>query len=174
MNRQFGSIAVITVFLAGLSLVPALAHDMGCMEGGMTGRHGKGDHFKEALGLTDEQVAKMRSINESRDKAIKPLRRKQRDLTMKLKDRIEDKASDAEIKPLLTEMRANREAIKAQAKQFRDEKNAVLTPTQQARMMLMKMHRHGGWSHQKHEGFGKDNGRRDGHEDDSKHDQQQD
>jgi Spy/CpxP family protein refolding chaperone len=172
MNRQLGSIAVITVLLAGSSLVPALAHDMGRSEGSKAGWRDNGGHFKEALGLTDEQIAKLQAINESRDKALKPLRRKQRDLTIKLKDRLEDKSSDADIKPLLTELRANREAIKAQSKQFRDEKNTVLTPTQQARMMLMKMHRHGGWSNQKHEGFGGDKGRRDGHDGDSKHDEE--
>ena len=175
MNRPLGFIAALAVILTGSSLTPVLAHEMGGEAGGSAGWHGKGGRFKEALGLTDEQITKWQAIRDSRDKAVKPLRRKQRDLVLKLKDRLEDKASDGDIKPILAELRANREAIKAQTKQSQDQENAILTPTQQARMLLMKMHRQGGWSH--HEGnhrMGHDKGSRGGQDGDSKHEEEHD
>ena len=172
MTRPLGFIAALAIILTGSSLAPVLAHEMGGEAGGAAGWHGKGGRFKEALGLTDEQITKMQAIRDSRDKAVKPLRRKQRDLVLKLKDRLEDKASDADIKPILAELRANREAIKAQTKQFQDQENATLTPTQQARMLLMKMHRRGGWSHHQGNRMGRDEGPRGGQDGDPKREEE--
>src|ERR1035437_9831552 len=87
----------------------------------------KGGHNR--LGLTDEQKTKMEAIKEAEQAAEKPLHRKDRDLTAKLKDQLEDKAGDADIKTTLAAIRTNREALMDQMKKFRAEREAILTPT---------------------------------------------
>jgi Spy/CpxP family protein refolding chaperone len=99
------------------------------------------------LGLTAEQKAKMKSIRDSQMTALKPLRETQRTLMTKLQDQVKKKAPDAEIQATLTEIRSNRQAMADQMKQFHEQKEAVLTPTQQAQMAL-KMHEHMGEKHE--------------------------
>jgi Spy/CpxP family protein refolding chaperone len=142
----------------------------------MRGKH----HDKD--GLTDDQKSKLKTIKESQEKALKPLWRKQRDLTIKLHDQLEDKASDAEISRTLTDLKANRESMRTEAMRFMSQKEAILTPTQQAHMFLMhqfKGEEGGRWEHERmghrdeswkedehdghHEGHGDHDG--DGHDD---------
>jgi len=101
-------------------------------------------HNKEHKGLelTKEQKEKLEALMKSEREAIKPLRRKQRDLRIKLADQIEDKAGDSDIKATLADLKANRKALMEQVDKFRAEKETILTPTQQAKMMLwMSGHR---------------------------------
>jgi len=120
-----------------------------------------GDHHN-GLGLTDDQKSKFKSIKESEMKALKPLMRKQRDLTLKLKDQIEDNANDSDLKATLAALKSNHEAIKTQRIQFKNEKEALLTPLQQAKMVVWKMKGHNSWRHHERGGeFGREHEPRD-------------
>ena len=119
-----------------------------------SGMHWKKDH--EGLKLTDDQKSKLKALWESGEKTMKPLMRKGRDLSFKLRDQVDDKASDSDIKATLASIQANRNAMREQFEKQRAEKAAILTPTQQAQMMLRHMRHHPRWGHKEgdREGMG--------------------
>jgi Spy/CpxP family protein refolding chaperone len=150
MKNMWMYAGLLATVLAIAPAAPLLAYEKGAGMQGHGGGNGWQKHMQEKLGLTDDQVAKLQAIKDAREKAMKPLRRKQRDLMIKLHDQLEDKASDQEIKATLASLRSNRDAIREEAKRFRGQMEALLTPTQQAKMMLGRMHRRGGWGHDEH------------------------
>jgi Spy/CpxP family protein refolding chaperone len=114
--------------------------------------HHHGDHKRDQLQLTDEQKTKLQAVRDAQKKALQPLRRKQRDLVFKLKDQLDDKAGDSDIKATLAALKSTHDAIHDQMKRFIEQRQEILTPTQQARMLLRKIH---GRDHRDgHEGFG--------------------
>jgi Spy/CpxP family protein refolding chaperone len=132
-------------------------------------KHDEGRNHMD-LGITDDQKAKLKTVREAQKTALRPLWRKQRDLTIKLHDQLEDKATDAAIERTLADIKANREAMKSAAERFQSQKDAIFTPTQRARMILVheKMgHRHEGWREKIKDGQGI--GRRD-HDGDDRND----
>jgi Spy/CpxP family protein refolding chaperone len=87
---------------------------------------------------------------------MKPLRDQVRTLSKKLEWQIAAKASDDDIKSTLDEARSARESMESSMKKFRTQMDDILTPTQQAKLLVFKskmMERriHGEWKH--HEGF---------------------
>lgn len=132
--------------ILGLSLLttPLLVRPVKADEGSSSDKkswfkvHGK---HEDGLGLSEDQKTKLKKLEEDKDAAMTPLHRKMRDLTIKLGDQIEDKASESEIKATLEELHSSRKAMKEQMEKFDHEKDAILTPTQRAKMMLWKMHR---------------------------------
>jgi Spy/CpxP family protein refolding chaperone len=138
MNYRWFAVLMLGTFMT-LPLVMARADEAGSPPA----NEGEAHHWKhgdgrmhDELGLTDDQKAKLKSIREAQEKALKPIWRKQRDLTIKLRDQLEDKAGEAEIGRTLTDLKANREAMTTEAKRFMSQREAILTPTQRARMML--------------------------------------
>ena len=132
-------------------------HDMGGPQGEQW-EHRKG--FEE-LGLTDDQKNKLQTIRENERNAMKPLWRKARDLRDKLSDQVEDKASDSALQSTLADLKSNRKAMMRQMEKFQEDRDAVLTPTQQAKMMVSHGHHPMGHDGERgHEGH--DEGR-DGH-----------
>jgi Spy/CpxP family protein refolding chaperone len=144
--------------LGSLMALPlgALRADEGGPQAGNDGdmhhwKHDEGHDHKD-LGITDDQKAKLKSIREAQEKALKPIWRKQRDLSMKLRDQLEDKASDSDIQHTLSDLKANRETLETEGKRFMSQREAILTPTQRARMMLARERwggRRGHWDHEK-------------------------
>ena len=137
-------------------------------EGGSGGEHRyewkHGDRDHDGLGLTSDQKAKLKSIEEAQKTALKPLMRKKRDLMIKLSEQVDDKAADSDIEHTLSDLKSTREAMQTETKRFKTQREAIFTPTQKARMMLA--HRHDRWDHEKmkdHRGDGWDGGK-DGHE----------
>lgn len=118
------------------------------------GRH---EHFKKMLGLTDDQAKKVEALKKDEKAEIKPLRDKVRTLSKKLEWQIAAKASDDDIKSTLDEARSARESMVSSMKKYRTQMNNILTPTQQAKLLVFKSKmierkKHGDWKH--HEGFG--------------------
>lgn len=97
--------------------------------------------MKKELGLTDDQVSKLKAIRESQKAAIKPLRDKQQELNQKLQGQVKNKASEADIQATLNEIRSNRKAMTDQIQQFHQQKEAILTPTQQAQIAVKMQNR---------------------------------
>jgi Spy/CpxP family protein refolding chaperone len=100
--------------------------------------HGGWDEakLKAKLGLTDDQAAKLKALRDSGKGAFKPFMEKERGLMAKLNDQVVNKAPDTEIQTTLKDLKTNRDAMKDQMEKMEDQKNAILTPTQQAKMML--------------------------------------
>jgi Spy/CpxP family protein refolding chaperone len=144
MKTRTGSLLMAGLLMAAPGAVLRADDAMPAME--------KQDHSFDAkkmqkkLGLTDDQTVKLKAIAEAQKAAMKPLWDKQKDLTKKLKEQVDAKASDTDIQATLTELQTNRTAMRDQMEQFRTQKDAILTPTQQAKMLL---HMHKGMHHDK-------------------------
>jgi len=95
--------------------------------------------MQKKLGLTDDQVTKLNAVRDAEKSALKPSWDKQKDLMKKLKDQIANKAADSDIQATLSEIKANRKAMADQMEQFRSQREGILTPTQQAQMLLHRM-----------------------------------
>jgi Spy/CpxP family protein refolding chaperone len=113
--------------------------------------------MKAKLGLTDDQVAKLKAMGEANKNAFKPFMEKERGIIAKLNDQVVNKAPDADIQTTLNDLKANRSAMKEQMEKMQDEKDTILTPTQQAKRILAreKMFKH---AHGKHGGMHKGQG----------------
>jgi len=101
--------------------------------------HWDAGKMQKKLGLTDDQVTKLNTVMQAEKDAMKPLWDKQKDLMKKLDAQVKAKAADADIQATLDDMKANHKAMQDQGEQFRTQKAGILTPTQQAKMMLGRM-----------------------------------
>jgi Spy/CpxP family protein refolding chaperone len=112
--------------------------------------------MQKKLGLSDDQVTKLNSVMQAEKDTMKPLWDKQKELMKKLDEQVKAKAADADIQTTLDSMKANQKAMMDQREQFQSQKAGILTPTQQAKMMLkhMKHMHHGDKDHKE----GKENG----------------
>jgi Spy/CpxP family protein refolding chaperone len=138
----------------------------GMMEGPEHGGPGMMEpgRMKEKLGLTDEQVKKLKALKEGRGD-MKTVRRELRDKMAKLGDMVEDKASEAQLAAALKEIDALQAKMKASMEKQKAEFEAILTATQRAKMMTMHGRGHGmgmgmgmheGMEHRGHEPEGDD------------------
>lgn len=134
----------------------------GMMEGPEHGGPGMMEpgRMKQKLGLTDEQVKKLKALKEGRD-AMKGVRRELRDKMTKLGDMVEDKASEAQLAAALKEIDALEAKMKASMEKQKAEFEAILTATQRAKMMTMR-HRMG-MGMGMHEGMGGPRGEKRGY-----------
>ncbi len=104
--------------------------------------NGKKHEWKGKLGLTEDQVKKMDELKASQKAEMKPLREKADALIEKLKDQIKNKASDADIKGTLDEVTANHDAMKQIENKYEQSRSSILTPMQQAKMVVRRMKQH--------------------------------
>jgi Spy/CpxP family protein refolding chaperone len=98
--------------------------------------------MKDALGLTDEQVAKIQAIADSQKDAINALR--QQTLTDMNDFRAKSKAGakDEELKPLVDKIKTDRESMQEIRKKLTDQFQAVLTPEQEAKLEVIVEQHH--------------------------------
>ncbi len=120
------------------SLAPLQAHESVTGSDGMgTDRHeDETKHWPKDLNLTPEQSNKLLAIHESARQSLKPLRDQEHALAEKLEIEVKSKAPDSEIQKTLDDLKAGRKAMIEQMERMENQKNAVLTPTQQAKMVL--------------------------------------
>ncbi len=111
---------------------PGMGHGM---DGGMMGG-GHLDKLKEKLGLTNDQAAKLKDVFKSQMEANKPLRDQMKIDVDTLQQKVDAKASDADIKKLLDKLETDNKQMQAGREKMKDQLRAILTPTQQAKMVL--------------------------------------
>ena len=103
--------------------------------------------MKEKLGLTDEQSSKLEAAHKAHQEAVKPLHEELKKELETLRSQVKDKASDDSIKETLDKLTTTRLAIQAAGQKMHDQSEAILTPTQRAKMALFmghRMHERGG------------------------------
>lgn len=122
--------------------------DMG--DSAQSERHEK---MLKKLGLSDEQMEKMKAATKTHMETIKPLRKELRADMKKLREQIKNRAGDAAVAATLGKLELTRKAIQAENEKMKAATVELLTPTQQAKMLLKMMK-------QMHDGPGK--GRRHG------------
>jgi Spy/CpxP family protein refolding chaperone len=117
------------------------------MDGGMMrGRWGGG--FKEKLGLTDDQATKLKDFFKKQRENNAPLRDQMRIDMDTLRQKVDMKASDSDIKRLLDKLVADRKDMQAARQKSEDQLREMLTPTQQAKLLFMMrrgLRGMGGW-----------------------------
>ena len=117
----------------------------------------KGDHvgmWKEKLGLSDSQADKLKDLFNKQREETKILSDQMKVNMDTLKLKVDSKASDGEIKALLDSLSAGKKKLQAKRDGFIDQVKTILTPTQQAKLLL-EMKEHGMWG---------DKGMREGHD----------
>jgi Spy/CpxP family protein refolding chaperone len=100
-----------------------------------------GGKMKSKLGLTDEQVSKIKEARKARQDAVKPLRQQLKEDIAKLRGQIKDKAADSQIQATLEHMKQARKSIQSANEAFGAKMESTLNPTQRAKMLLGMMRR---------------------------------
>ena len=94
------------------------------------------DKLKEKLGLSDDQVSKLKDLFKSQGETMKPLRDQMKIDMDTLQQKVDTKASDGDVKKLLDKLEADQKEMQAGREKMKDQLRAILTPTQQAKMVL--------------------------------------
>ncbi len=97
------------------------------------------EHLTKALGLSAEQATKLKvAFKERRESAL--LGRDRVEVARAaLQERVDSKAPDSEIKAALEKLDAEHRAMRADQEKFNKSLDAILTPTQRARLTLSFM-----------------------------------
>lgn len=94
--------------------------------------------WAKRIGVTEEQMKKLQTLQTAESSEIEPLMEKQRTLTMKLQQQVNAKAEDAALKETLTAIHTNWAAQEEVHRKYVYKRSDVLTPTQQAKMILSR------------------------------------
>jgi Spy/CpxP family protein refolding chaperone len=109
---------------------------------GMMGEEGAAK-MNKGLGLTDEQAAKMKDARKANREAVRAIHEKAVEHADKLKDLLEKKASDAELSAAIGALKQDKKAMQDQEEKQMAAVQAILNPTQQAKMALWMMDKRG-------------------------------
>ncbi|SRR5665213_3282393 len=121
------------------------------------GNHGNWDkdrieHLKDKLGLTDDQATQLKEAFKKQSEANKPLRDQEKIDIDTLQQKVDQKASDSDIKSLLDKLEKDHKQMQEVQQNSMDKIRTILNPTQQAKWVL-SMRRglmgRGGWDGKK-------------------------
>ncbi len=158
--RLFLNLALASTLFLGYSLVRAQdqnpsAGDQGGAQPAMTapdhgeGENGRLEHMKKELGLTDAQTAKLKTVMKKEREANKTLWDQVKIDLDTLQQKVDTKASDSDITNVLDKLKSDRKQLREAQENSMERMRSILTPMQQAKMVLMmkdKMgERMGGW-----------------------------
>ncbi len=138
MNRMTCAALVVGLAVSGFA-APARAEDASQDEPGSADheRHEwSASKLKDALGLSNEQVAKLDAAMKARAEAVKPLREQSKQQLEKLREQVKSKASDSDIQAALDQLEQTRKGMRDAMEKFKADAAAALTPTQRAKMAL--------------------------------------
>ncbi len=175
IHLAFVGILAIAMVFAVVHL--ALAQDQSLSEKSDSAKedgHGKWGHFdgfKKKLGLNDEQETQLKDLFKSKNDEFKPLRDQMELDKDKLKLLVDKNASESELTDSMDKVSADQKALQAAQEKFQQKIKGILTPKQQAQMMVLRGgHRRRGFGRWGWGGkWGWRNGQgRDGHWDKSK------
>jgi Spy/CpxP family protein refolding chaperone len=99
------------------------------------------DHFKKALGLSDEQAKKVEELDKADHEKGKLLRDRVEADMANLKVLVDGKASDGELKAALENLKKDHMAAQDARMKHMEDMQAILTPTQQAKAVIMMSER---------------------------------
>jgi Spy/CpxP family protein refolding chaperone len=99
--------------------------------------------MNKGLGLTDEQASKMKEARKANREAIRAIHEKAVEHADKLKDLLEKKASDSELSAAIGALKQDKKAMQDQEEKHLATVQAILNPTQQAKMALWMMDKKG-------------------------------
>lgn len=129
-NWMSRSLAVLMmVILFAVPGLPAFADDMdsGCAQALA---------MKDKLGLSEAQVAQLKTLVAAEKAEYGPLVKQQLADLKILGDQIKAKASDDQVKPTMDRLEAGRLSIEAAKTKYIGQAKAILNPTQQGKLLL--------------------------------------
>ena len=103
-----------------------------------SGHHRMADRMKEKLGLNDEQAKKLDAAWQEHRKAVESLQEQLHKALRKVHGELEIEAPDKDIQTALDQVEKARESLRAEADKLKKNMEALLTPTQRAKMLLMR------------------------------------
>ena len=159
--------ALCAALLASLVAVPLHAaeadndHERGSKAATEPGHRRMADRMKKKLGMNDEQAKKLDAAFQGRQAAVKPLREALRKALRRVHGLLEIEASDKDIQAALSQVEQARKALRAENDKFQKTLETMLSPTQRAKMLVMreKMMRRGEGGHQGWQGRDSKKGR---------------
>ncbi len=104
--------------------------------------------MKDKLGLTGDQTDKLQALSDNEKKEMKPLFDQAAADLKTLVDKVKAGAKDDEIKAVLDTLSGDRQNIETARKKYTDSVRDILTPTQQAKIVIA-MTRHDKWGNHK-------------------------
>lgn len=116
------------------------AGDQPAMEEGMDS-HGGSGRWKEKLGLSDSQASQVKDVFKKNRESMKPLMDQVKIDMDTLQQKVDTKASDADIKKLLDSLSSDRDKLQEGRKKMEAQLKGILNPTQQAKMVLLMKQR---------------------------------
>ncbi len=105
------------------------------MGGGMMGG-GMLERLKENLGLTDDQVSKLKDLLKGQQEATRALRDQVRVDMDTLQQKVDAKAADGDLRKVLDALETDQRNIQAAQQKTEDGIRSILTPLQLARFVL--------------------------------------
>ncbi len=147
MSKKIWLAGLMAVALAGTALTasaddsqaPAGDNDQPGMGQGMCGGMmggGRLEKMKEKLGLADGQVSQLKGLFKSQGKTMKPLRDQLKIDMDTLQQKVDQKASDGDLRKLLDKLDAESREMQAGREKMKAQLRSILTPTQQAKFVL--------------------------------------
>ncbi len=101
---------------------------------------GGGERLAEALDLTAQQQEQMKALRAKQREEMKPLRGGVHEALAALRKLVDEGGSDAAIKAQLDALKAARTQMQAAQQKHQDEVAGILSPKQQAKLVLMFAH----------------------------------
>lgn len=140
MNKRLVKGAALAAIIAmGLGAARAYAHEAPAE----SKRH---DRRRGRLGLSGEQRAKMKAAGKERREAVRPLREKLREESAKLREQLHSGAAEKDLEATMANIADLRRQIQRRNEEFRSKADALLTPTQRAKLMMgTRRRRHAAW-----------------------------
>jgi len=97
--------------------------------------------WKQKLGLSDAQAAKLEAAMKTHREAMQPLREKQGAALKTLGEQIKSNAGDSAVQATLDQLKSLQNSVQAESEKFHQTLASFLTPTQQGKMLVgMMMH----------------------------------
>jgi Spy/CpxP family protein refolding chaperone len=127
---------IVGLFLSSVLVVRADDDPKPGDQGGDAAGIGVIAKMKDKLGLTDDQVAKLKQLGESAKAEITPLWKQMGADLKALGEKVKAKAGDDVLKPLLDSINTDRQNLDAAKNKYIDQSRTILTPTQQAKMVI--------------------------------------
>jgi Spy/CpxP family protein refolding chaperone len=140
----------IAITAIGLAAVIGSSHSLRADDADKGGDHkawgGREEMMKKELGLSDDQVAKMKELDKANAEAMKPLMEKAKLDVDSLRVLVDKKASDSDLKAAVEGLKADKKAMDEERQKEMDAKEAILNPLQVAKAAISMADRmmHGG------------------------------
>ena len=94
------------------------------------------DMMKKRLDLSDGQVSKLKELFKKQREEAKPIRDQLRIDMDKLRQKVDTKAADSDLKDLLDQLQKDRQTLQSAREKLTDQLRDILSPAQQAKFVL--------------------------------------